>query len=191
MNTRNFTLFIILALLLLFPLISYYYLKEGTNYRAIALNELKESVKLNQFNIKIDSSNWLSNDSIIGKVTLFVYLTNDTTQSDKIETLFDQFKDRKEFSLVLFQDFPIDYNFKNLKSEAKFYQIPNSIENLNYFIPADSSIPSMQLIDVKNNIRKSYNDFSKSTFQDLVKHITVLLPLTPTPKPILNRDKEK
>ena len=49
----------------------------------------------------------------------------------------------------------------------------------------------MQLIDVKNNIRKSYNDFSKSTFQDLVKHITVLLPLTPTPKPILNRDKEK
>ena len=194
MLKRNITIFIILAILIVFPLISYYYLSEGTNYRKTALTELKDSIKINQFSLTTSNSIILNNDSLLNKVVLFS-LVNHYNESEKsnLENLFNKFKDRSDFCLVSIQNESNNLNIKSEPNGANFYSILKSeteIDSLsNVWVKTKS--PAIFVVDIKNNIRKTYKDHSLESFKNVLKHIAILLPMSPAPKATLNRDKEK
>jgi hypothetical protein len=154
--SNKITKFLVLTLfLVIFPLVSYLYLKRGVQFRMDVISELKTKTPMttpltSQGNVILDYKN---------KCTLVDLNANDA----KVNQIYGQFKDAKGF---------------------QFLSMKNVEENPSHIVPDSASqayllgqYPGQQfmLIDSLGNMRKLYKD-NDEELKKMVVHITALLP---------------
>lgn len=156
----------ILALLILFPLISYLYLKWGYNFRLEALQELEPKGEIQidptPFFLKQDT---FQNIDFEGRVT--IAYNGSTEFSSMVEPIFEEFSHREEF-LVLSMNSDSSINNEILSK----FNIGDQWVLLNADYPMEKDLA---LIDTAGVIRNYYNVDSLD-FKNLGKHIPIVLP---------------
>lgn len=157
----------ILALLILFPLISYIYLRQGYYFRLDALRELEPKSKIADFNFEsFDPQTTYDISDLAGHVSL-LYNNDNASSVGMLLPIYEEFSHREDFQLI---GFTIDSsNFQqaqnnNLPSKQwKFANAPYQWEK------------QVTLIDTSGTIRNSY-DLDSSSFLSLGQHIPIVLP---------------
>jgi hypothetical protein len=141
---------VILLLCVIFPFVSWYYIKQGFNYRKQVLDELADKIELDTSSIdSID--NWLIKDKVV-----IINLHGDTSTVAKLD---NQFKSVKDFVMLSTSEFgaPI----LSHKSHQYFEQVAEGKKYL--------------LIDNGGLIRYKYNE-DPEELKLMVKHIATLIP---------------
>ena len=151
---------VLFLMLVLFPYLSWKYLKDGYDYRKNNLLELS-----NKTPVVIPEMIDTSMMKLTGKTSLLI----SNTDSKVVESIFDQFKDAPGFQLIA------DYKPDNLKDGSNWVQIPDSLFNV---LVLSNAIDEIALIDTEGNIRRKYNSAEKDYLKTMVIHTTTLLPFT-------------
>jgi hypothetical protein len=156
MKNNVFKILALIMFLVVFPLVSYLYLKRGVQFRRDVINELKNKTPLNQKLITKDSA-------VIDfqrKCTLVELGMN----SYNAKHVFSQFKDAKGFQF-LSGDSRHEENTAYKMLDSMSLSILNQHYKGKYFL----------LIDSLANVRNSYMD-EPEQLKRMVIHITALLP---------------
>lgn len=171
---------ILVGFLILAPLISYVYLKQGYKFRKEALTELEPKGKVEAFKVQIDSTLTLSDDDIKGKVSVLSYIENTPENWAYLTAIYHQYKNRREFNMWTF---------------ASKVSVVDSIQGLpgwsHIEMPAsayrafiDSSMPEKDaptfhhiLLDTTPELRRVYGT-SPAEKRKLIEHIVIVLPRT-------------
>ncbi len=195
MKKNVFSVLLVLVILFVFPAISYWYLREGFSYRKAALSELGNYGSLPKLQILTIDGTVLQSDSV-GKTVFYAAFINDAHRASRknLSALFNQFKDRVDYTFLLVDGDSNEEGFKRQQDGAKFYHFvaPSAtIDSICGLFAKDEQAPMMLMSDTKGNIRNFYKSFESVDFQHIVKQTTVLLPVTKTVKPQLTRDVEK
>lgn len=149
---------VIILLLILFPLISWLYLKNGISFRRQALEQLSS---ITSFNNNILDSATLS--QFTGKIALIEI----NGSQESLVKINDQFKESSDFVIL------------SSKSGYKVQLGNNEISNLKAEFPGKSYI----LIDNEGKVRRTYMDNSDNEMKQLVIHIATLIPFVEKKKP--------
>ena len=158
----------ILALLILFPFISYVYLKRGYNFRLEVLQKLEPKGQLDLSECLDSFPDVLCKDDILGRTSV-LYKYENEDQLNMLIPVFEEYSDRKEFQVLAIakDSVQLETAEKKLLPWTLYYSD----------IELESSIA---LIDTAGNIR-NYYEFDSTDFQQLGIHIPV----------VLTREKEK
>ena len=193
MRQTKIVILIVLALLIIAPLISYYYLKSGADYRLELLDELKPKKSLKDFKLQIDSSYTFADDDLKGKVTLLSVgrLNNDENQN--LKKIDDQFGPNSFFQIVTIGAVapPKKVIGKWSHIEAKAETVRNFINeefNPSYFNETNKMIC---LIDSSRQLRREYKHLHGGELNSLVEHLAIVLPRPPKSDVILDRKKDE
>lgn len=154
MKHRN--AFTILILLIILPILSWYYLKTGMEYRKEALSELNNDAPVLRY-IDIDTS-------ILSGRTSLVEINNQI-DSKLRKQVFEQFKEAYTFQYV---------GEKTTDIVADNYvHSPIHIKN-------DSILDATYIaIDTKGKVRNIYRLTDKESIQEMVSQLSILLPWAP------------
>ncbi len=198
---------VLLFILVVLPLGSWYYLKNGLNYRIATMSELKNYGKLPAFSYHTFSNNNVKSADLQGKVVVVnaLPLQNESLTNawgTTLEKLHDQFDERSD---VCFLVYVADTSRTNLESFTSKYQLQDY--NQCYFVPFEAaampklasdyhigvdSLPNhFTLIDTKGIVRKHYNVQEEAQVKRLVEHMALLLPLQKKEEISLQREPEK
>lgn len=204
----------LLLLLVVFPLVSWFYLQQGLDYRISALEQLKDHGKAPAFelvNYKLDT---LRRDDLEGNVvvTSFINLENDTLAAlygEKLSKLHHQFDERpdllflqhllgKDTSAERLNAFEINYE---LTDESQVYFLIDgkpSVQQLaqeGYSLPLEGTDlmdnPYMALLDTMGTIRRYYDVRDEEEIKQLVAHIALILPQIKERDLVFRREIEK
>jgi len=198
---------ILLLVLVVLPLGSWYYLNNGLNYRLTTMGELKEFGKLSGLTYPTFAGKNVQDADLQGKVTVanVINLQDEqlsNTFGNVLEKLHDQFDERQD---VLFLIHVTDTSKINMEVFATRYKlddyaqcqfIPTDAAMLqhlqpNYYISADSLQTHFTLVDTKSMVRKHYDVRDEAQVKRLVEHIALLLPLRKKEEITLKRELEK
>jgi hypothetical protein len=161
--------FVVLALLLMvFPIVSYFYLNKGITFRKEIIKELSIKTPLGQKLMSADSLEI----SFKGKGTLVVLDGKDSN----LKTIYSQFKEAKGFQLLS--------NIENMEI-SKLLEKPNEDLVTSTHKQLDSSShaylmskfpkATYLLVDSLSQVRLTYNS-NPSELARLALHITTVLP---------------
>ena len=195
MKKNYFQVFLVLFILIVFPAVSYWYLKEGFSYRKATLGELGSFQKLPSMRVSANDGGVLNLDSL-GNVVFFAAFVHKAEEQhrDKLATLFNQYKDRADYVFLLVDENPSVESFVSQASGARFYHLVSNattIDSIYGLFDAKGKPSAMVLADTKGVIRNYYTGFEEDVFRHIVKQTTVLFPLAKNAKPLLTRDSEK
>ena len=141
---------VLFALVVIVPFGSWYYLRQGLDYRKDALKQLAVKSKL-------DSTAYT--DSLFsGKTTLVVLRSNKDVEA-ALKPIIDQFKDAYTFQVVADSALQTDILTSDVPLDSLFR----------------SHNHSFALVDTAGNIRNYYGQ-TRTDLKDLVEHLAVLLP---------------
>jgi len=159
---KYFIASLIVIVLFILPLGSYYYLNSGYNFRKAALIELEPEGPL--FNIDSELIKELK-DSLMNGNTNLIYLESENIQSHENELLMikEKYDHRYDFQVVRL-------------SKDHTPQLFNSYKNT-----------PLLLVDSLTQIRDQYS-FEKEDIKRLIRHISILLPMDKRPDIHLKRD---
>ena len=171
---------ILVGFLILAPLISYVYLKQGYKFRKEALTELESKGKVTPFKIQIDSSLVLSDEDVNGKVSVISYIENEPENWAYLTAIYHQYKNRKEFNMWTFA--PKVTVVDSIKNLPAWSQIEMSSAAYRAFV--ESSMPKQEmpahhhiLLDTTPELRRVYGT-SPEEKRKLIEHIVIVLPRT-------------
>ena len=157
----------IFSMLVLFPLLSWYYLDSGLDFR----KELMKEIELDGTTFKdLNPSDSLS--QILTKKTT-IYLTNhDQLSREEVIKLYDQFEKTYTFQLVTEKNEYADYY------SDKFIVSPHRVTPIK-----DDTYA--YLIDTSGNVRFQYQ--STDDIKKLVEHTAITIPKKPARDIVLKR----
>lgn len=198
---------VLLFVLVVLPLGSWYYLKNGLNYRLTTMSELSDYGKLPAFSYHTFEGMNLTFNDLQGKVIVANVLNFENNQSNRalgaiLEKLHDQFDERSDVcflvhvtdtSLARVASFSAKYN---LEDDNQFYFIPLDTTQMtalakDYRLGIDSLATYFTLVDTKGIVRKHYNVQDDTQVKRLVEHLALLLPLQKKEEISLQREPEK
>lgn len=198
---------ILLFLLIVLPLGSWYYLKNGLDYRMTTMSELKQFGTLPNFSYTTFSNATIATPNLQGKVAVVNVLDLQNEQLSRtlggiLERLHDQFNERQDVYFLIhvmdtskttIENFARQYQ---LQDDTQCYFIPTSAANLavlpaNYHLSADSLYSHFTLVDTKQMVRKHYDVQDEAQVKRLVEHLALLLPLQKREELTLQREREK
>ncbi|GLR19706.1 hypothetical protein [Portibacter lacus] len=162
----------ILALLVLFPAISYLYLIKGFNFRMDALKDLEPKEQLEAF----DYPNVSLND-LKGKATL-IFDGHNMKAKSLLEPVYDEFSHREEFQMI---------GFVADSAALRLYKNTKQWMTLLGDFPYEKEIA---LIDTGGVIRNFY-DLDSISFKALIQHIPIIIPREKEQDIVLKREDEK
>ena len=148
---------VILLLLVLFPFISWLYLKNGIGFRKQALEELSTKSEFNKSMLDSVAVNQLA-----GKIAL----VDINGSRENLSKIYDQFKESTDFVIL------------SSKSGYNVLLGQNELENLK----ATFKDVSFVLIDNEGMIRRTYSE-NDDEMKQLVIHIATLIPFVEKKKP--------
>lgn len=168
--------FIALTLLIGAPIVSYFYLNEGYEYRLETLRDLEVKGVVQPFNIVKAAEGSIQETDLKGRVTVLSHLDDSPTTLKFVGDLTDQYSDRPEFQMISLGPSAIAPEVNNWKhvqgtdsaSKVLFSEITSGL--------VDMTPPYYILVDSALSIRKIYPDTSESVRMKLVEHIAVILP---------------
>lgn len=198
---------ILFFLLVVLPFGSWYYLKDGLDYRIKTMGELKQYGALPNFSYTTFQNTTIAAADLKGKVAVANVLDLQKEQlthtfGNTLEKLHDQFKERKDVFFLIHVTDTSKTNVENfarqyqLQDYAQCYFIPTDAAVLstlqtNYHLAADSLYTYFTLIDTKNIVRKHYDVQEEIQVKRLVEHLALLLPLQKREEITLQRESEK
>jgi cytochrome oxidase Cu insertion factor (SCO1/SenC/PrrC family) len=211
---KKFPILKMLALfmmLVVLPAGSWYYLKQGYEYRKASLDKLQELGTAPSFSFVNYDSTIINSEDLEGNVVIAgVFDYKNGLEEDlkaKIGKLFTQFNRREEFYMIVHlngvsdstvqqvgETLVEDYNFEfperfyltsgTTEFAWNTYKIPASKEELN-------SKNMVVLIDAKQEVRNYYSLNDEEEIKLLVHHVTIVLPKKQEKDIIIKRDTEK
>lgn len=155
MNRKIFNFLVLTIFLVVFPLISYLYLKRGVAFRMDVISELKTKTPLTKSLLSQDNKTM----DYKNKCTLVDLGAN----IDKVNLIYGQFKDAKGFQFL---------STKKMELHP-CYITPDSASNA--YLLGMYPDQRFMLIDSLGNVRKAYKD-NDEELKKMVVHITALLP---------------
>jgi len=171
-DMKTYKIIAVLALLVVFPAVSYWYLMKGYNFRLTALQELENKRVVEDFPFLASERNPLR-----GRASL-IFDGNHSQALDLIETVYKEFSDREEFQVI---------GFVNDSVRMSIYPATSQWITVVDSYPYDLDI---SLIDTSSTIR-NYYDFDSTSFTKLVQHIPIIIPRKKEKDIVLKRDDEK
>lgn len=215
-HKKNKTLKIILqtlALLLflvVLPFGSWYYLKNGMDYRVTTMAELHHLGKVSSATYTTFEGQSLVDSFFRDKILIanILDLKNEALSKlfgETLEKLHEQFDERKDVIFLLHladttttaaevNNFADNYKL-NDDTQLFFIQmdvkIPVSIIEQNYYLPHDAAFPYFSLIDTKGEVRRYYDVRKMEEIKKLVEHTALLVPLEKNKEITFKREQEK
>ena len=184
--------FAMLLFLFIMPIGSWYYLKQGENFRKQQIEELEPK---GDFNLeKLASLTSSKTDSIHGELMLISVIGKSKpspelkTHIDELET---QFGDRPDFNVLQLFDSEEPAPLINPGKRKNIWTTSFPLENLGDIginPPENISSPYWVLVDIHHRVRHYYNQTEK---EKLVVHTAMILPLEKRAKIEVQRDDEK
>ncbi len=162
----------VLALLVVFPAISYLYLIKGYNFRLEALQDLETKASVESFDYPPFTSNPFHGMASI------VYNGDASEARAYLEPVFEQFSHRKEFQMISFLGDSID--LASFENDGQWNAVLGDY-------PYEQEIA---LIDTAAQIRNYYS-FDSSSFTKLIQHIPIIIPRKKEQDIVLKREDEK
>ncbi|HMQ49624.1 MAG TPA: hypothetical protein PKA00_19185 [Saprospiraceae bacterium] len=214
MSTKKlFQLLALLAMLVGFPLISWYYLKTGLDYRMEKMGELADRGQLPDFQYEALSGNALSSQLLANQL-LVGYLSNGAGSDASMKAfkrLHQQFDERNEVfflhfcsdtSLATAQQLLQSAQVNQLADTSQWFQFQLSTSEVGHLAKAvglpyadyDMSIDQNTLFFLADSLQvRAYYDFTKEEdLKRLVEHIALNLPVQKSRQELIfKRDKEK
>lgn len=208
---RTIQISILLFIIVVSPALSWYYLRSGVAYRKSSLAELKDYGAMSFHDWKLVNHKPISADSLTGRIVI-VNIVNPTTSlgtksTEKMNKLFEQFKDRRDVVLCTFlTDFDslntIAFAQKNNpKRYVNYWFSSTSGENYKQLVEglklsqkgdfSASECPYMVYIDMKGIVRNFYDVNDNMQLGRLVEHIAMKLTIDPFDTPEIKRVQEK
>jgi hypothetical protein len=162
---KSFALF---SLLVFFPLLSWYYLDLGLDFR----KELENEIQVDGTTFKdLNPSDSLS--ELLTKKTTIYLTDHDQLDSEEVIKLFEQFEKTYTFQLVTEKDAYSEHY------SDKFILSPDTVTPIKEDTYA-------YLIDTSGNVRYQYQ--SKDDIKKLVEHTAITIPKQPSRDIVLKRD---
>lgn len=172
-------LLVALALLMAAPIISYFYLNEGYQYRISSLQELEIKGEINPFNLAIDTVTSFSDDDLKGKITAVLFLEGNDEERQYVTDLVDQFGERREFQLLVLAPSTMTWESKPPVTVVRSPEDGSRNFLSNTFSDTlDWKTPSFVLVDTSAQIRHYYQGNWEVKRKKLVEHIAIILPRT-------------
>jgi hypothetical protein len=185
------------------PVVSWYYLQTGLDYRLKALAELGNLGTMEKETRVSYDKILYTPDKLKGKVHLGIWYPNGIEMEKHtmkfLYELHEQFKDRSDVSFYVFTNTPqTDTLFRFLRSGKLFpspilsYFPDLGVQRLYYFMKPEKGAIPVALVDTKGMVRKHYNLASGKELTRLTEHLAMLLPIESTrDELIFKREKEK
>ncbi|MFM7089457.1 MAG: hypothetical protein ACKOZZ_01475 [Bacteroidota bacterium] len=185
------------------PVISWYYLQTGLDYRLKALAELGNMGPMERETRVSHDKIVCSPDKIKGKVHLGIWypdgIENETLTMKYLDELHEQFKSRSDLSFYVYSNTANPDSLSHFLKINKLYPSPIityfsdlGVQRIYYFMkPGKGEIP-VALVDTSGMVRKHYNLASGKELTRLTEHLAMLLPIESTrDELIFKREKEK
>lgn len=170
----------ILVILVLFalPVVSWFYLRQGLNWRKGVVKEVSEQLPFSGLVCTVGVENL---DSTFFKGHLSVIFLEDPSVPDTvIKELYDQFGERKDIWFVILADDSPVHSTNVIESNPQNYfrvnQPPSAICRRE-FEKAFGREYNAALIDRSAMLRKRYDLSEVDEVQSLIRHITVMIPV--------------
>lgn len=215
-QTGNKTLRIVLqtlALLLflvVLPFGSWYYLKNGMDYRVATMGELKKYGKTPSLSYITYAGQRLDDSVFVNKILIASILDFSNSSmlenfGKTLEKLHQQFDERKDVLFLLHvadtsttqpivDAFAENYKLKDME-QCFFMKMPANITTTtieqHFYLPHDNAFPYFALTDTKGEVRHYYDVRKIEEVRKLVEHTALLLPLEKTREITLKREQEK
>ncbi len=155
----------VFGLLVLFPLISYLYLRQGYYFRLNALKELEPKMKLENFSYSdIVSDDVFSDDRLKGRLSLF-YDASTVSSKGMLDPIFEEFSHREELQFVGFTDDTMVVKSHLNKDDDQWILLEGKYK-------WDGKLA---LVDTSGTIRNFYT-FDSASFSSLGQHIPIVMP---------------
>lgn len=167
-----FQLFLLTMMLVVFPLVSYVYLKKGYDYRVASLDELDSKGDFS------DHLDYMTNNRSVS--ILYFGAAKDDSTSIAIGNVHDAFKDQPFVKLLSLNEMKLA-DIPASKSEG-LKQSPTAIAKFEEFSTLDSHCVNIPLynraliLDSNAIVRRCYNLHDGQEVARLVEHITILVP---------------
>lgn len=180
----------VIALLFLFPALSWYYLQTGLNHRKKALSELNELGKVGPFQLKNQSNLIISNEGLKRKVTIVNFIPANKTiarnLTDRIAKVHQSFN---EVDDVIFLSFtPADTSVQlidmarelAIEDHKQWYLLGTTPEEWQRLATEAYKLPkvenSVALVDTSGTIRNYYDVNINQEMGKLVEQTVLILP---------------
>jgi cytochrome oxidase Cu insertion factor (SCO1/SenC/PrrC family) len=188
---QKFTTILVIALVLIFPALSWYYLQTGLNHRKKALSELKELGKAGDFQLKNQSNLLISSRNMKGKVSIVNFLPGDRaaakTLADRIAKVQQSFD---EVGDVVFLSFiPADTSVQlidlakelGIDDAGQWYLLGTNAGEWDRLAKEAYKMPDLQnsvaLVDTTGTIRNYYDINANQEMGRLVEQTVLILPM--------------
>ena len=185
------------------PVVSWYYLQTGLDYRLKALAELGDLGPMERETRVSFDKIVFSADKTKGKVHLGIWypdgLENEISSMKFLDELHEQFKSRSDISFYIFTSTAQPDSLISFVKRNKLFPSPIisyfpdlGVQRMYYFMkPSVGEIP-VALVDTSGTVRKHYNLASGKELTRLTEHLAMLLPIESTrDELIFKREKEK
>jgi hypothetical protein len=197
---RNFQLLFVFVAVIGLPLVSWYYLRMGIDYRKTKLAEMKAIGTLPALNLTTLTGDTAVFKPLHRKILIIADLKNMQDEPLKktlatVGRIHKQFDDRKDilFLLNLPAQLPLaELASYKLNDEQQVFlwktndgELPMTAFNLQKFDHA------FYLVDAFRQVRRAYNADFDLDLKNLVEHCAMLIPMVKEEDPTLIRVKEK
>jgi hypothetical protein len=163
----------VVLVIIILPLISFYYLRQGLSFRVSALDALEQSEEESKLTEEVTKL------LAIEKGIVNVLIKEHDFETDKIDDLYAKFKGNQYFLLHTF------YEGDEQKSSAilgkNHTQSKILKEQMSLFESA-----KIILIDTSGQVRGTYGN-DESDFKQFIRHLSVLLPVQRSRTVVLER----
>lgn len=209
-NKKLIFQFIMLMLLLaVTPIGTYFWMREGVDYRAKRLAELEDFGKVGNFSALNAKGEPFDTSDLRDKMALAIFLPENQTDAkslmERIELVEHQMEeqlDQRKDMLFLFYSTATDLDTyaKNLinKENDKFVFVQVNATEMNRLkkeayrlsTSAENKNP-LALVDLGGTIRHYYNPMSNADMGKLVEHMAMILPQDKDKDIVFRRESEK
>ncbi len=152
-----------LALIVILPAGSWYYLQSGYDFRLELLQQLEPKGELDISSLHVEAGNLVQ--EAIDNSTVLVY-NSALVDGKKIADIEDQFKNAMTFKTLAIADSAQQVNTVDLKlangKSSELLQMYKAV-----------------LIDTSNQVRQWYKLDSEAQYEEVVEHLAVVLPRVP------------
>lgn len=201
LNRKNIIQTLLLLLLLVgLPLGSWYYLREGYNYRKTIMDQLQNLGSLPAVELPDHRDSLIRFAGFKGKALVVADVkTGDDAALEALRNIGDQFAESRAVSIaVLAPDSSAAAMQAPFQSAAElqpglFHVLKNGsaqAEQLRKNLPF-SGRSNVALADTSLVVRQVYDLSNAQDIRRLVEHLVIVIPSKRTPKPVLKRPTEK
>jgi hypothetical protein len=179
MKKFNFRGIVLFLFVIGFPLISWYYLKRGIDFRVDRLASVSQRVPvpLDSCSLADGSTFVFKQDTSVSKRHRFLFTSSDTSYDEVIRDLQVQFTGIPNFQFVLLQEAQTPSSTRTLFEAVIADSVTVSLLQQFLATSAGNSADRVYIIDALGNFRQSYPLAEKDSVVLFVQEAATLLPV--------------